>query len=83
MPTQDTLVIERFFDEAGDMHIVLHSPFGSRLNRRLREELGYTYGARCSFDPRRAPGPFTANAAVSMFAQHTTGEGFHVSIFAK
>ena len=28
-------------------------------------------------------GRFTANAAVSMFAQHTTGEGFHVSIFAK
>jgi len=33
LPTQDTLVAERFFDEAGDMHLVLHSPFGSRLNR--------------------------------------------------
>ena len=38
--------------------------FGSRLNRRLREELGYTYGARAGFDPRRAAGPFTANTAV-------------------
>ncbi|HKH49043.1 MAG TPA: DEAD/DEAH box helicase [Thermoanaerobaculia bacterium] len=33
LPTQDTLVAERFFDEAGDMHLVLHAPFGSRLNR--------------------------------------------------
>ena len=33
MPTQDTLVAERFFDEAGDMHMVVHAPFGSRVNR--------------------------------------------------
>lgn len=43
---------------------LLGGVFGSRLNQRLREELGYTYGARCSFDPRRAVGPFTATAAV-------------------
>ena len=33
MPTARTLVMERFFDEAGDMHLVIHSPHGSRLNR--------------------------------------------------
>ncbi|HSK81440.1 MAG TPA: crosslink repair DNA glycosylase YcaQ family protein, partial [Thermoanaerobaculia bacterium] len=33
MPSRDTLVAERFFDEAGDMHLVVHSPFGSRVNR--------------------------------------------------
>jgi ATP-dependent Lhr-like helicase len=33
MPGQSTLVAERFFDEAGDMHLVVHAPFGSRLNR--------------------------------------------------
>jgi ATP-dependent Lhr-like helicase len=33
MPTQETLVAERFFDEAGDMHLVVHAPFGSRINR--------------------------------------------------
>jgi zinc protease len=43
---------------------LLGGTFGSRLNKRLREELGYTYGARAGFDPRRAAGPFTANAAV-------------------
>ena len=33
IPTQSTLVVERFFDEAGGMQLVLHAPFGSRVNR--------------------------------------------------
>ena len=33
IPTQETLVLERFFDEAGGMQLVLHAPFGSRINR--------------------------------------------------
>ena len=33
MPTRETLVLERFFDEVGDMHLVVHAPFGSRVNR--------------------------------------------------
>lgn len=46
------------------MAALLGGVFASRLNLRLREELGYTYSARCSFDPRRALGPFIASAAV-------------------
>src|SRR2546425_802453 len=33
IPTQQCLVLERFFDEAGGMQLVLHAPFGSRINR--------------------------------------------------
>jgi ATP-dependent Lhr-like helicase len=33
LPTQDTIVFERFFDESGGMQLVIHSPFGSRINR--------------------------------------------------
>ncbi len=33
LPTRRTLIFERFFDEVGDTHLVIHSPFGSRLNR--------------------------------------------------
>jgi ATP-dependent Lhr-like helicase len=33
LPTQDTLVMERFFDESGGTQLVIHTPFGSRLNR--------------------------------------------------
>jgi zinc protease len=46
------------------MSTALGGMFGSRLNRRLREELGYTYGARSGFDTRRSAGVFTAAAAV-------------------
>jgi ATP-dependent helicase Lhr and Lhr-like helicase len=33
LPTQQTIVFERFFDETGGMQLVIHSPFGSRINR--------------------------------------------------
>ena len=33
MPTQSQIVVERFFDENGSTHVVIHAPFGSRLNR--------------------------------------------------
>ncbi|MGZ6975387.1 MAG: DEAD/DEAH box helicase [Acidimicrobiia bacterium] len=34
-PTQDHLVLERFFDDTGGMQLVLHSPNGGRINRAL------------------------------------------------
>jgi ATP-dependent Lhr-like helicase len=33
LPTRKVLAMERFFDESGGMQLVIHSPFGSRLNR--------------------------------------------------
>ena len=33
MPTQECVVLERFFDETGGMQLVLHAPFGGRINR--------------------------------------------------
>jgi len=33
VPSQEALVLERFFDEAGGMQLVLHAPFGARVNR--------------------------------------------------
>src|SRR5579872_761705 len=33
VPSQETIVAERFFDEAGGMQVVLHTPFGARINR--------------------------------------------------
>ncbi len=35
LPTRDRLVLERFFDDAGGMQLVIHSPRGGRLNRAL------------------------------------------------
>ena len=33
LPTQDTVIAERFFDESGGMQLILHAPFGRRVNR--------------------------------------------------
>lgn len=33
VPTQKRVILERFFDESGGMQMVLHAPFGGRINR--------------------------------------------------
>jgi predicted Zn-dependent peptidase len=47
------------------MGAILGGLFNSRLNAKLREEKGYTYGAGAGFDLRRGAGPFAARAAVN------------------
>jgi zinc protease len=47
------------------MSAILGGLFNSRLNMKLREEKGYTYGASAGFDMRRGRGPFAARAAVN------------------
>jgi predicted Zn-dependent peptidase len=45
-------------------NMVLGGQFVSRINMNLREEKGFTYGARTAFEFRRAPGPFVMHASV-------------------
>ncbi len=33
VPTQNTIIAERFFDEGGGMQLVIHAPFGGRINK--------------------------------------------------
>ena len=33
VPTQQTVIAERFFDEGGGMQLVIHAPFGGRINK--------------------------------------------------
>lgn len=33
VPTQDTVIAERFFDEGGGMQLIIHAPFGGRINK--------------------------------------------------
>jgi predicted Zn-dependent peptidase len=46
------------------LNLILGGQFVSRINMKLREEKGYTYGARTSFELRRGPGPFLLQASV-------------------
>jgi zinc protease len=46
------------------LNAILGGQFVSRLNLKLREEKGYTYGVRSAFDWRRGPGPFIVQTSV-------------------
>jgi predicted Zn-dependent peptidase len=50
------------------MNAVLGGQFVSRINLKLREEKGYTYGARTGFDWRKGLSPFTLQASVHTVA---------------
>lgn len=52
------------------LNAMLGGSFTSRLNMKLREERGYTYGAFSRFAFRRSRGPFVAGAAVDARATH-------------
>lgn len=57
-------------------NMVLGGQFVSRINLNLREEKGFTYGARTSFDFRRVAGPFSLQVSVQTAA---TAQAIHES----
>jgi predicted Zn-dependent peptidase len=59
------------------LNMVLGGQFVSRINMNLREDKGYTYGARTSFDFRRGPGPFQLQVSVQTAV---TGDAIRESI---
>ncbi|MDR9416296.1 MAG: pitrilysin family protein [Gracilimonas sp.] len=54
--------------KAGLMNYVLGGAFNSRINLNLREDKGWTYGARTYFSASDEPGPFTAYAGIKASA---------------
>ncbi len=50
------------------MNTILGGTFVSRINSKLREEKGFTYGVRSTFDYRREPGPFAVQTSVQASA---------------
>jgi ATP-dependent Lhr-like helicase len=69
VPTQACLVLERFFDEAGGMQLVLHAPFGSRINRAWGLALRKRFCRSFNFELQAAA---TEDAIVlSLGAQHS------------
>ncbi len=54
LPTQKRIVLERFFDEGGDTHLVVHSPYGSRLNRAWGLALRKRFCRRFNFELQAA-----------------------------
>jgi ATP-dependent Lhr-like helicase len=54
LPTQGTIVLERFFDETGGMQLIVHSPFGSRINRAWGLSLRKRFCRKFNFELQAA-----------------------------
>ncbi len=54
VPTQTRVVLERFFDDTGGMQLVLHSPFGGRINRAWGLALRKTFCRGFGFELQAA-----------------------------
>ncbi len=54
LPTAKRVIFERFFDETGDTHLVVHSPFGSRINRAWGLSLRKRFCRRFNFELQAA-----------------------------
>ena len=54
LPTQQTIVLERFFDESGGMQLVIHAPFGSRINRAWGLALRKRFCVKFNFELQAA-----------------------------
>ncbi|NIQ97367.1 MAG: hypothetical protein GWN87_26725, partial [Desulfuromonadales bacterium] len=50
----DQVVMERFFDDTGDMHLVVHAPFGSRIMRAWGLALRKRFCRRFNFELQAA-----------------------------
>ncbi len=69
LPTCDRLVIERFFDQTGGMQLVVHSPFGGRINRAFGLALRKKFCVNFDFELQAAAND---NAVVlSLGPQHS------------
>ncbi|MEM7287124.1 MAG: DEAD/DEAH box helicase [Actinomycetota bacterium] len=54
MPTSSTLVMERFFDDADGMQLVIHSPLGGRINRAMGYSLRKKFCVGFNFELQAA-----------------------------
>ncbi|HEX5056975.1 MAG TPA: DEAD/DEAH box helicase [Gammaproteobacteria bacterium] len=69
LPTQTEIVFERFFDEAGDQHIVIHSPYGARLNRAWGLALRKKFCRKFNFELQAAA--LEDSIVISLGATHS------------
>ncbi len=69
VPTQERIVAERFFDEAGGMQLVIHSPWGGRINRAWGMALRKRFCV--SFDRELQAAATDDGIVISLVEQHS------------
>lgn len=65
VPTQKTIIAERFFDEGGGMQLIIHSPFGARINKAWGLALRKRFCCSFNFELQAAATDDGLNIALS------------------
>ncbi len=77
VPTQQTIIAERFFDEAGGMQLIVHAPFGARVNKAWGLALRKRFCRSFNFELQASATDDGLN--ISLAEQHSfpLGDVFH------
>ena len=77
VPTQSTIVAERFFDEGGGMQLVIHAPFGGRINRAWGLALRKRFCRSFNFELQAAATDDGVNIALAEQHSFPLADVFH------
>jgi len=77
VPTQSTVIAERFFDEAGGMQLVIHAPFGGRINKAWGLSLRKRFCVGFNFELQAAATDNGLNIALAEQHSFPLGDVFH------
>ena len=77
VPTQATIIAERFFDEGGGMQLVIHAPFGGRINKAWGLALRKRFCRGFNFELQAAATDNGLNIALAEQHSFPLGDVFH------
>ncbi len=77
VPTQRTVVAERFFDESGGMQLVIHAPFGARVNKAWGLALRKRFCRSFNFELQAAATDNGLNISLSQQHSFPLADVFH------
>jgi ATP-dependent helicase Lhr and Lhr-like helicase len=77
VPTQTTIIAERFFDESGGMQLVMHAPFGGRINKAWGLALRKRFCRSFNFELQAAATDNGLNISLSEQHSFPLGDVFH------
>jgi len=77
VPTQTTVIAERFFDEGGGMQLVIHAPFGGRINKAWGLALRKRFCVGFNFELQAAATDNGLNLALAEQHSFPLGDVFH------
>ena len=77
VPTQDTIIAERFFDEGGGMQLIIHAPYGGRINKAWGLALRKRFCRSFNFELQAAATDNGLNIALAEQHSFPLGDVFH------